>query len=114
MKSDLKAKWIAALRSGDYKQVRHFLHARGGYCCLGVLCEAAGLKSESVEPGVDYYGYFDAGSTNRYTSTPPPSIYEQLPEKFASKLVKMNDSEHKSFAEIADWIEANIPDDDNR
>lgn len=28
--------WIAALRSGDYKQSQHELYDGNGYCCLGV------------------------------------------------------------------------------
>lgn len=44
MNPDVKAKWIAALRSGNYKQAKHRLrieHTDGSasYCCLGVLCE---------------------------------------------------------------------------
>ena len=33
-------KWIAALRSGEFKQGRgQLLTNYGGYCCLGVACE---------------------------------------------------------------------------
>lgn len=34
-------KWIAALRSGKYKQTRFLLHntTTGGYCCLGVAAD---------------------------------------------------------------------------
>lgn len=35
----LRKTWVEALRSGNYKQTRGRLHAGGGYCCLGVLCE---------------------------------------------------------------------------
>jgi hypothetical protein len=37
MPKDLLDKWLAALRSGEYKQCRGMLAANGGYCCLGVL-----------------------------------------------------------------------------
>ena len=39
MDKKLKAKWIAALRSGRFKQHRNQLtgDAPGAYCCLGVL-----------------------------------------------------------------------------
>jgi hypothetical protein len=41
MNSTIKERWITALRSGKYQQMRTML--RGGdansYCCLGVLCE---------------------------------------------------------------------------
>lgn len=38
MNPEIKAKWVAALRSGDYEQGRGYLH-RGGFCCLGVACD---------------------------------------------------------------------------
>lgn len=47
MNKEVKAKWIAALRSGNYEQGEGRLHIVGRndnpdtYCCLGVLCELA-------------------------------------------------------------------------
>lgn len=37
-------KWVAALRSGKYKQGRGALKKDGKYCCLGVACEISGLN----------------------------------------------------------------------
>lgn len=35
-----RAKWIAALRSGEYGQTKEVLcDGEGNYCCLGVLCQ---------------------------------------------------------------------------
>lgn len=40
MDANLKAKWIAALRSGEYKQGGGALRSDdNSYCCLGVLCD---------------------------------------------------------------------------
>jgi hypothetical protein len=40
MKTDIKAKWVTALRSGEYKKGIYRLHTKDGrYCCLGVLCD---------------------------------------------------------------------------
>jgi len=39
MKADIKTKWVAALRSGEYEQTRAVLRSNGGFCCLGVLCD---------------------------------------------------------------------------
>lgn len=49
MNPDIKAQWVAALRSGEYKQGKERLHTAkdDSYCCLGVLCEVA------VKAGVD-------------------------------------------------------------
>jgi hypothetical protein len=38
-------KWIAALRSGKYKQTIHTLKGPSGYCCLGVACEISRLST---------------------------------------------------------------------
>lgn len=39
MNEQVKAKWVAALRSGEFQQGKHALRSNEGYCCLGVLCE---------------------------------------------------------------------------
>lgn len=39
MKPEIKAQWLAALRSGDYQQGRSLLHYEDRFCCLGVLCD---------------------------------------------------------------------------
>lgn len=39
MNPKVKAKLIAALTSGKYKQAQGALRTRSGYCCLGVLCD---------------------------------------------------------------------------
>ena len=41
MKTDIKKLWIAALRSGKYKQGRGRLRDGNKFCCLGVLCDLA-------------------------------------------------------------------------
>ena len=39
MNQEVKEKWVAALRSGEYKQTKQTLHDKNGFCCLGVLCD---------------------------------------------------------------------------
>lgn len=40
MNSRVKEKWVAALRSGEYKQGRGLLRDNySNFCCLGVLCD---------------------------------------------------------------------------
>ena len=39
MNSQVKEKWIAALRSGEYQQGINSLRSNQGFCCLGVLCD---------------------------------------------------------------------------
>lgn len=60
LKPEVKAAWLEALRSGEYKQTREMLESPvdGGFCCLGVLCNLAekeGVVERTVErlPGLD-------------------------------------------------------------
>ena len=39
MNSQIKQKWIDALRSGKYPQAQSKLYSGDGFCCLGVLCD---------------------------------------------------------------------------
>lgn len=40
MNQEIKKRWVAALRSGDYKQGTGALrNADNKFCCLGVLCD---------------------------------------------------------------------------
>lgn len=43
MDEETKDKWVAALRSGKYKQCQNDLRADGGFCCLGVLADIKGV-----------------------------------------------------------------------
>ncbi len=39
MNQEIKARWVAALRSGEYAQDAGALRTDSGFCCLGVLCD---------------------------------------------------------------------------
>lgn len=39
MKKSIANKWVKALRSGKYTQIKNNLTDGVGHCCLGVLCE---------------------------------------------------------------------------
>lgn len=41
MNQEIKARWVAALRSGEFEQGKDYLCEDGKYCCLGVLSELA-------------------------------------------------------------------------
>jgi hypothetical protein len=99
----LKEKWIAALRSGRYKQGQGKLRSMyDKYCCLGVLCDV-------VDPLVwklQGHRYVYQG-----LATSPPAAIEKeagLCVQDISFLMKLNDKEGKSFHEIADYIEENL------
>lgn len=92
MDAELKRKWIEALRSGKYEQGRYeFKNKDGRFCCLGVLCRVA---DEPISGWAGGNWRF----VNKATGSPNTS----------DLLARMNDG-GKTFPEIADWIEKNIP-----
>lgn len=94
MNPELKAKWVEALRSGEYKQGAGRFEKNGKFCCLGVLCKVAGVGVSELR-GNGYWcdNYKFVGET-----------IEEIAER---DLINMNDS-GKPFTEIADYIEANL------
>lgn len=93
-----KRRWLAALRSGAFKQGHDELHYRGAFCCLGVAAQISGCY---IEPGESY----------------PPDFAMSgwgLTQEAAEKLTELNDGKpsggdrRHSFAEIADYIEKNL------
>jgi len=102
--------WVAALRSGEYLQGRGKLErveedGTSYFCCLGVLCklaEQAGIvnRRAAIDQGIVWFSYSD--------SMPPSEVYiwSGLSYVRAVKYAHMNDSDHKTFNEIADAVEA--------
>ena len=63
-------KWIDALRSGEYKQIRYFLRSTVGYSALGVACDISGQGEWVIDKSI-LYPYFDP-----IGFTSPSSNYE--------------------------------------
>jgi hypothetical protein len=114
MNPEIKAQWVAALRSGEYKQALSALRlddpaGGSGYCCLGVLCDISG-QGEWEEGGYRTKGgylssaYLPEG-VRRWAgiNNDDPSVGGG-PEDYLSH---KNDS-GATFAEIADLIEQNF------
>ena len=53
MPKELKEKWLAALRSGEYEQGKDSLYNGNSYCCLGVLQKVADGDVERDSNGRD-------------------------------------------------------------
>ncbi len=103
--------WAEALKSGKYPQTKGFLCLTDGgkksYCCLGVLEELFDPDSlvETAATAVSQKTCDAIGI--------PAYIYGNLDTiKINNAFANMNDHEGKTFAEIADYIEANIEDPD--
>ncbi len=97
-----KAKWIEALRSGNYKQgSAHLYHSHyNHYCCLGVACVVSGMKETDLRG----FGYVP----HSFKDVPPQLRGLTNVNTTPGRLSRMNDNENMSFPEIADWIEENL------
>lgn len=122
MNQEIKKRWVAALRSGSYKQRNGRLRYTEGdletkYCCLGVLCDIVKdeLGLEWVEQGTilgrtacipnticEYTGVHAWGEFARTDN----QCVERDNYKF-SNLAHMNDNGF-SFEEIAQVIEEKL------
>lgn len=121
MKKEIADKWVAALRSGEYKQGTQRLHAlidffdngrdvQKGHCCLGVLCEVAIKDGLEIErDAVDTSVYYDdqdedlPHSVMEFTGI-RTRIGELVIDGSDEALAGLNDA-GMSFTEIADIIE---------
>jgi hypothetical protein len=110
MKSDVKQRWIAALRRSDetaYKQGKGRLRYYDKFCCMGVLCDTIDPKGWEANTSGAIFKY-NGAMANSY---PPYTLRTEigLTDIDVASLSIMNDAENKTFFEIADWIEKNIP-----
>lgn len=105
MTKELKQRWLDALRSGKYMQGQRFLRQHDKYCCMGVLCDIAkiGWTKHKNSIGTVY----QCADDSKNVMYPPMTL--GLSNLQMMDLAHLNDIYHKSFTEIADWIEANIP-----
>jgi hypothetical protein len=120
MNPEIKARWLAALRSGEYKQGREALLTstpEDAYCCLGVLCDLA-VKDQLLSSWGNYLDdwYSDGRADPDLLPGPvqdwaglasqsprvPVSVYE------ARSLSCLNDEGGLSFLEIAALIEEHL------
>lgn len=93
--------WVAALRSGKYKQAKESLRVEGlGYCCLGVACDLSKLgRWDST-----WYMVGTVSSSGSSLSTAVGEFYG-LKTTDGRQWAILNDN-GASFPEIADAIEA--------
>lgn len=101
---ELKKEWVAALRSGKYKQAHGTLSKPDGDCCLGVLCKVAGI----LQGGTAYYASSYDFIVDEASATCLPSgfrDYMGISLGFQSQLIAANDKDGTSFDGIADIIE---------
>lgn len=129
MNREIKAKWVAELRSGKYEQAQRCLikvqrrpilrRQKRSFCCLGVLCEIAvadGVIKPAHATGADGWGY-----ENREGTLPDRveiwagfhSGRYYFPNEGGRarsySAMDLNDKLGLSFTEIADLVDKHVP-----
>ena len=112
MNPEIKARWVAALRSGRYQQGQGFLNKDGALCCLGVLCDL-------YDPDAWVATGDGVAHMNDSVSFPPMEVnewagFDAMPDEIevsingcTQGLADHNDS-GRTFLEIADAIEEQL------
>lgn len=110
MNQSIKARWVAALRSGEYAQGRRFLRDGATFCCLGILCDL------HAKEGLGHW----KGERYETSLTIPPTVVAEwagLPEEYPNPMISIggrrlfaadHNDRGRTFAEIADAIEAQL------
>lgn len=118
-RTELRGRWVEALRSGRYEQHRGGLRSRwGAYCCLGVAAEVAGEEFwRDPSTGLCYLD----GDDGPWYGLLPRRVVDALGLRGPAgelaapvevrgvergDLASMNDS-GSTFREIADFVEGN-------
>lgn len=117
MNPEIKAAWIAKLRSGEFEQGLGLLRDKDDkLCCLGVLCELgveAGIVKRNQSSLGEPFAYGEMGMTGLLPSEVIDwsGIYENSPWVHLQEsnddysLTQLNDSWKFNFTQIADAIE---------
>lgn len=103
-------KWVAALRSGEYKQGKMFLmDSYGNFCCIGVAGKVCDVP-DKILAGRGLIVCEDAVETDL------PIEFNDIPKILKGKsydgtlIRELTDRNDRgvSFSKIADWIEQNV------
>jgi len=111
-------KWVEALRSGEFQQARHKLLVHNydtnedSNCCLGV---AARLMNVDISRTVSetnlapVYRQVAVWLGLEIADEPfDPTDHDGAAFRACQEYTRMNDVDRKSFAEIADYVEAEL------
>lgn len=125
MRRSIRDKWVAALRSGLYPQTKGTLHRRTpkaeiksvGYCCLGVLCIVMNFAEYDTGDGrskfIDnHYNEMRDSLSFKAGAKVFNSDYAVTADLIA-RLIDLNDTQEADFNTIADFIEQNVPVDED-
>lgn len=107
MNQEIKAKWVTALRSGEYKQGIGMLRRENGdFCCLGVLCD---LHSKETGTEWETDSHDKTSYLNKSGSLPiDVGVWANMTSDYYTslwRLISMNDTQNCNFKEISEYIE---------
>ena len=132
MNPEIKAKWVAALRSGEYKQGTCFLRKdypdryAPDFCCLGVLCDIAAKEGiidweiQTWHGGETWYASSTKTLHDKNSERLPACVMEWAgldkvdPDLMLSDwrrsvpVSELNDRERLDFERIAELIEGQL------
>ncbi len=96
MNPEWKAKWLEALKSGEYKKAKKRLRNRnGGMCCLGVLCDIVdNSKWDKLMYGFEEHSL-------------PYSIRQEVDLYDEEEIISLND-QHTGWAKVISYIETEL------
>jgi hypothetical protein len=103
MNEEWRKRWVAALRSGEYRQAQMSLRDGNRFCCLGVLCD---LSRVGHWDGDGNY-VVDEGKNGGLA---PVGVVELVglqdnAERDTQRRISTLNDEGATFAQIADMIE---------
>ncbi len=111
MKEAVIQDWVAALRSGRYKQCFGYLHSDSGYDALGVLCDlydpdswivnTTNAKGETI--------YECRAAENDGSTFTLPFVVERwsgVDEHMQHKMIELSDKHRMPFTALANIIES--------
>jgi len=108
MDKELKSKWVAALRSGNYKQATNTLRSdEGAFCCLGVLLDISN-KGEWAAEGLYVVEWGYDGDPLVSCEGDLDSLRKDFDISLETEktLIDMNDNHGKDFGAIAEYVES--------
>lgn len=108
LKTELKTRWVSALRSRYYEQGTGYLRNNDKHCCLGVLCDI--LANDGIgewKGGDDFYYNGEPYRSALTNGTEALAEFVGLDKKTQDVLINLNDN-NANFNTIATVIEGFI------
>lgn len=110
-RKEILAKWIKALRSGEYiqghrslKDIDYFYAGKTQYCALGLLLHTMVDDNNINEHPSNFSVYNHRTSLSDTAETRLPAWLEESLGIYQDAIIALNDS-YASFSSIADYIE---------